>query len=299
MPWLAKRSCRLGWRWAGSIATSGLPKWWRGQRGTCWSLRRGFRAAHCSDRSCPRSAGVSSWPERKKWWPDLCWPLGSLHQIFYEVPPFELSCSKREITCCLIHVFVCLSLNTGYLQCVKCAMATSARTINPRSKKKERKKNKCQLSASKALVLPVYLKKIHCSPSYLAWHQEVAACGCALCSDSALTGVLLTSGAKYEEPSHHSQLLVGSKGWRRKCERVWGRDARRGGGVGREGGGGVTQDCVCVERERERERETGGQFDSHAQLIWSLQSVGDLIYTLINWMNNSFIYSFTVSVFTL
>ena len=94
MPSPARRSCRWGWRWAGSIATWGPPEWWRGQRGTCWSLRRGFRAARCSDRSCPRSAGASSSPARQRWSPGLCSPPGSPRQIFYEVPPFELFRSK-------------------------------------------------------------------------------------------------------------------------------------------------------------------------------------------------------------
>ena len=79
-------------------------------------------------------------------------------------------------------------------------------------------------------------------------------CVRALCSASTLTERSEIRGAV-----SHSQLLVGWRGWRGKCEwvSVWERERceEREEGKWSDGGGGELHKTVCKKRGRERERE--------------------------------------------
>lgn len=150
------------------------------------------------------------------------------------------------MTCCLIHVFVHLSLqNTGFLQCVKCAMATLARAVNPRSKR-----NQVFVSASKALMLSVYCRINPVAP--VMWHDIGRSLSvAALCSASTLTGAERNTRSRVP----FRLLLL----WRMKCVRACARakcEEREIRGQGGRRGELHKTALLC------REREGGGSSES-------------------------------------
>lgn len=137
----------------------------------------------------------------------------------------------------------------------------SAHSKSYRSKKKTKQTKKhVYVSAFKALILSVYCKINTILPVTLHYIKKVAECSRALCPVSTLTGVVLTSGAKYEElATIHSlcwavEVEEGSASVcvRERCEE---REVRGQGG--RRGELHKTA-LVCKERERERQVDSSG-----------------------------------------